>query len=665
MSRPTSLKLLEALLGSLIVASMLAIAARPAAGQEIGPESSLPAETTVPTTAPPSTVDVSVEPIAGGGVVLDVVVPPEIAGTRLDVDAVGVIVDGSYVAAEVERLGGDEVVVVLAVDVSGSTGGGVLEQAVAAADAFVRGLPDGSRVGLVRFGAEATLMVPPTAELAQVRAALAELEPGGETSLFDGAALAANTAAAEVAAVRSVVVFSDGRDTASVEGPSAVVQAARDGGTTVDLVALESPDFDPQTLDDLAIDGQVWSVGQPEQLAAAFTAISDRLGNQFVITLDDVDADASIVIAVRGDDGVQRTPVDTGRTPVTTNRPAAIARTDPPIRLEPIEVTPVIATAPDALLGPRTLTYGLGTIGAGIFLAAAVVAWPSRRRPEKVDAASRIGRRRRPKIDREEIVGRLSSLADAGLAKAGATSKLAAKLEQSGSTLRPGEFMVMVGAAAMAAMVAGTLAAGPTIGVVAAVLVALGGKVRLDMKVRKLRSDFAEQLGSTLQLMASNLRVGHGLLQSVDAVGSESEAPTAGELRRVTGEVRLGRDIGESLRAMADRMDNDDFRWVVQAIEIHREVGGDLGEVLDNVGSTIRDRNRLKGQIEALSADGRISAAVMMALPFCVGALMMFTTPEYLGELTNRTAGQILLAFGALLMLSGGAWLKSIVKLEF
>lgn len=635
----------------------------PASAQEAEPEP----EPEVQIDAGPD-VEVNVAERLGDRVVLDVVIPPDVAGGRLDENAVGVILDGAYVAADIERLGGDEVVVVIAIDVSGSTAGEVLDGAVAAAADFVAGLPVGTRVGLVEFGPTARLLVAPTSSTAEVSAALAELEADGETSLFDGAALAATTAAAEPAAVRSVVVFSDGRDTASASGPTAATDVARGAGATIDLVALESSDFDPQTLAGLAVDGRVWPVEQPTQLAAAFTAIADRLGNRFVVTVDDVDEESRLVVAVRGDDGVRRLPVEVA--PVERSdvgrRPSGLGRDDAPVRLlETITVTPSIATAPDALLGDRTLSYGLGSIGAGIFLAAAAVAWPNRRRPETTSAAARLGRRRRPKLDREEIVGRLSSIADAGLARAGATSRLATKLEQSGSTLRPGEFMVMVGAAAMVTMVVASLMLGPTLGLAAAMATVIGSKVRLDMRVRKLRAAFAEQLGSTLQLLASNLRVGHGLLQSVDAVGAESEAPTAQELRRVTGEVRLGRDVGDALRAMGERMDNADFRWVVQAIEIHREVGGDLGEVLDNVGSTIRDRNRLKGQIEALSADGRISAAVMMALPFCVGGLMMFTTPEYLDELTTRGAGRLLLAFGALLMISGGAWLKSIVKLEF
>ncbi|MDG2261584.1 MAG: type II secretion system F family protein, partial [Actinomycetota bacterium] len=292
-----------------------------------------------------------------------------------------------------------------------------------------------------------------------------------------------------------------------------------------------------------------------------------------------------------------------------------------------------------------------------------VMSWPT------AEAARKKPKAQKPQLQKKrsarDAAQRLTALADAGLARRDRRSKTAKMLEQAGSALRPGEFVIIVVAVTLAALTVGTLTMGFTMGLMIAVAAVVGSRLWLVRRISQVRAAFADQLGTTLQLLASNLRVGHGLLQGVDALARESEQPTAQEFQRVVGEVRLGRDVGEALGAMAERLGNEDFRWVVQAIEIHREVGGDLGEVLDNVGSTIRDRTRLKGQIHALSADGRISAGVMMALPFCVAGLMLATTPDYLDELTGRTGGQILLGFGAVLMIAGGAWLKSIIKLQF
>lgn len=598
-----------------------------------------------------------------GRVTIEVSVPPEVAGQRLEPDAVGIIVDGNYVVADVQRPPGDELAVVLAVDVSGSTAGAVLDEAKAAASDFVASVPEGTLVGVVSFAAEPVILVEPTSDVAVVQSALVSLAGDGPTALFDGVVTSAQMLASTASRSRVVVVFSDGGDTNSVSTLGEATGASALADASVEVVSLQSSDADPATLAALARDGQVRPVADPGALSEAFVEIGDRLGNRFVVSFDEPAGGFHVV--VRGDTGLRHTyvdPVDAGlAAPDSLPRRDLGDRAAVPQLAERPSVVPTVAAVPAAPFGERALPYGLGAVASAVFLAAIVIAWPNpnRKRPSRLSLAGR------HKPSPREMTKRLSDLAETGLARSGRKTAIAAMLEQSGSSLRVGEWLVTVLGIAMGVMAFATLAAGPVLGLVAGAFVPLVARTLLKVRVSKTRNEFADQLGSTLQLMASNLRVGHGMLQSIDAVARESEEPTSHEFRRVTGEIRLGRDVGEALRAMADRLDNDDFRWVVQAIEIHRDVGGDLGEVLDNVGATIRDRQRLKGQISALSADGRISAGVMMALPFCVGGLMMFTTPDYLDELTGRTGGQILLAFGAFLMVAGAAWLKSIIKLDF
>jgi tight adherence protein B len=112
-------------------------------------------------------------------------------------------------------------------------------------------------------------------------------------------------------------------------------------------------------------------------------------------------------------------------------------------------------------------------------------------------------------------------------------------------------------------------------------------------------------------------------------------------------------------------MGNEDFDWVVQAIDIHREVGGDLTEVLDTVADTIRERERIRRQIKALSAEGRLSAGILFLLPFAMFLAIRVLNPEYMAELTGQAIGRVMLAVALALLLSGGLWLRKIVKLEF
>ena len=160
------------------------------------------------------------------------------------------------------------------------------------------------------------------------------------------------------------------------------------------------------------------------------------------------------------------------------------------------------------------------------------------------------------------------------------------------------------------------------------------------------RRAFADQLDDSLQLMAGSLRAGHSLLRAVDSVSPEADAPTSEEFARIVNETRVGRDLNDALDEVAERMGSDDFTWVAQAIAIHREVGGNLAEVLDAVGHTIRERNAIRRQVKALSAEGKLSAIVLMALPFGVIGFISMTNPGYLAKFTESLAGYAMLGRG-------------------
>ncbi len=176
---------------------------------------------------------------------------------------------------------------------------------------------------------------------------------------------------------------------------------------------------------------------------------------------------------------------------------------------------------------------------------------------------------------------------------------------------------------------------------------------------------FAEQLPETLQLIAGSMRSGLSLLQAIDTVSLEAPSPTAEEFQRVLYENRLGRDMAESLGALSDRMGSADFQWVVGAIDIHREVGGDLAEVLDRVAETVRGRNRVRAQVRALSAEGRLSGVVLSMLPPTMFVALAFLNPAYLGELTDRTLGWILIGISAALLATGSIWLQRMARFRF
>jgi tight adherence protein B len=268
-----------------------------------------------------------------------------------------------------------------------------------------------------------------------------------------------------------------------------------------------------------------------------------------------------------------------------------------------------------------------------------------------------------------------SALAGAGAAAGAAVEKMltrrgrlasgTAALERAGIATPLPDFVLLVGVAALVAGTLGMLLGGLLLGLLLAALAPLGAKLLLSIRTARRQAAFADQLDDALQLMASSLRAGHSLLRAVDSVAQEAAAPTSEEFSRIIVETRVGRDLGAALDEVAERMGSDDFSWIAQAIAIHREVGGNLAEVLDAVGHTIRERNAIRRQVRALSAEGKLSALVLMALPFGIAGFIGATNPAYLARFTQSLLGYGMLAAAVLLLVVGGLWLKKMVSIRF
>lgn len=251
------------------------------------------------------------------------------------------------------------------------------------------------------------------------------------------------------------------------------------------------------------------------------------------------------------------------------------------------------------------------------------------------------------------------------LERRGSRYTMATTLELAGIKLRPADFIIWAAAVTGVAVLLFFLLEIPVLGLLMFVVVPLLAWVLITVLTGRRQAAFAEQLGDTLQLMSGGMRAGHSLMHAIDAAADDSDAPMSEELSRVVNEARLGRDTGESLLSVASRMDSEDFSWVAQAIEINREAGGDLAEVLDHVGDTIRDRGQIRRQVEALSAEGRVSALVLTSLPVFVAVALTLMNPGYFDPLTASPIGIVIAAACVLLMLVGGFWMRSVIKIKF
>ncbi|WP_206446199.1 type II secretion system F family protein [Agrococcus sp. KRD186] len=245
------------------------------------------------------------------------------------------------------------------------------------------------------------------------------------------------------------------------------------------------------------------------------------------------------------------------------------------------------------------------------------------------------------------------------------SGSLATQLDLAGLRMRPQDFVFLVIVVAFAVGALVLVLRGGWFALPVMALAPIGSVVLIMLRIRRRRHRFANHLDSTLQLLASSMRAGHSMMQSLAGVAQQSEEPTASELARVVNETRVGRPVVEALMEAAERMDSVDFTWAAQAIAINREVGGSLAEVLDGVSQTIRERGQIRRHVATLSAEGRMSAIILILLPFVVAGSLMVINPGYLAPLVESLLGIVLLIGGGLLLLVGSVWIAKSVEVKF
>ena len=653
---------------ALAVSSIVLVLAAPALGQEA---TQLEIERVDASNFP--TVEVVVTP------------PSDLRNTDIGPENVTLTENGVERAVAVGRLIDEPLQVVLAIDTSGSMSGEALAGAKEAAAAFVAGMPDSTRIAVMSFASQPVLVSDFTDDAAVTLAAIDGLFASGETALYDAVLAAVGAFDPSTGAPRFVVILSDGGDTVSATSLEGATQILGSSPVSLYAVELQTEESDAAALEELAEtgSGRLVSAENTAGLTDAYEEIASELVSQVVLTYTSVTG--GVV-----DLGVT---IEVGETVATTSARVGLPRaatptTAPPVTEPPTPVTsaPAPTTPTSVVVSPPSSFVGTGggffaserarIVGiATIFLAALIVfglAVGGEGRARNVlqrtgrassQAASRVRSGGSGALAR--LADSSQALADRLLRRGTRRSRINDLLEAAGSELAPGEFLVV----SMSALLAGAVIGFPLFGLsgglgLAVVAVATPWLV-MTRQAEKRREDFADQLEGTLQLMAGSLRAGYGLMQAVNTVALEAPSPTAEEFNRVVVETRLGRDLVDSLRALSERVGGEDFKWVAQAIDIQRSVGGDLARTLDNVAETIRDRNQIRRQIKALSAEGRISAYVLIALPVVVTSLIVVVAPGFLDPLVDTTAGRAAVLLGVVLLVVGIIWIRRIIRLVF
>jgi tight adherence protein B len=606
----------------------------------------------------PAPLDITSIDVAAYPTVTAVVTAPTgLAGVDYTADAFEVLENGEPVDASVERIPTNTLEVILVFDTSGSMQGAPLAAAKDAAEEFLDAMPPEVRVGIVGFGPSPALLAAPTADRASLVVQLDNLTADGETALYDAVLQATSQFSPEVGD-RAVVLLSDGGDTAS--GADLGQAEAAASSATVNVIELVTPESNRAALEQLAAagGGTVSSVSDPAALADLYQATAQALVNRYRVTYTSVShGAANLTVRLTTDEGTREATKQVELPPVSAPRspePSADAATTVP-RPAPPE-TSTSSTPTSLVVGAAAAFLALLILGL-----VALPADPRARLPAaRLSATHAVAEG--PSVS--QVTQRLTVATERLLDRRGQRQRLATAIEVAGISLRPGEYVLLAGAVTILVALAG-FAIGGAIGLVVALAAGpLCAWLLVSSKAARRRAQFADLLPDNLQLLTGGLRSGHGLLQALASLGQEASEPARSEFRRVLLEVRVGRDPGDALRALADRMGSDDFDWVVGAIDINREVGGDLAMILDNVAETIRERQRLQRQVRTLSAEGRLSGYVLTALPVVLALAMAVVNPDYLAELGSGI-GPVLLVVGAVLLVIGWIWIRRLTRLTF
>lgn len=600
-------------------------------------------------------------------------VPNESGAAAPDPSSVTVTVNGEPVEATAQ-LASEAVDVetvrrtaVLAIDVSRSMNGERFEKAKAAARDFLSTVSDDVYVGIVAFAGEVTTVQEPSRNRAESVGVLNTLSLSLETRLYDGVQEA--LAASGTEGQRTVLVLSDGRDTSDTALDDTVA-AVEDSGARVDVVALAQAPAGRSALEAIAGAGrgEVLAADDPDALTAVFSAEAQALARQLLVTADlPADLDSQ--------EGTLAVSVKTGAETFTSQAFVTLST------VSMTKGTP--AATPDAPLPgfqvSRTVMFaGLGAAGVAtllLLLAAFGVLTPAKESSveERVAAYTRpargahAGLRSGPVSSSAGIAQTALGAAERALStNAGVAASIGSRLEAAGMSLKPAEWVLIHAGIAVGASMVGMLLGGGSF-VLLLVFLALGMAlpwVFLGMKKSRRLRAFDAQLAETLQLISGGLSAGLSLAQSVDTVVRQGSDPMRSEFKRALVETRLGVSIEDALESTAERMESKDFKWVVIAVRVQREVGGNLAEVLNQVADTIRERGYLRRQVKSLSAEGVLSAWILGALPPAMFVYFLMVRREYMDPMFTEPLGWAMLGGGAVMMAIGAFWLKQLVKLE-
>ena len=540
---------------------------------------------------------------------------------------------------------------ILAIDASNSMQGKPIADAMVAARAFAAKRPSNAKLGVVIFNGDVTTVLEPTTDRALIKSALAgEPKLGEGTKINDALVQSRDVLANTGATVRSVVLLSDGADVGSKSTLDDALNGLATDKARVFAVGLQSPAYDPATLESAAkqTGGTYVEAQNSSQLAGVFSDIGFKLGNEYLVlyrSYASPQTDVAVKIAVAGYPPPPK---------ITYTSPALAGVTgsfDKSVfdRLVQSPMSVILLVALILLL----LAYAVSKL----------FALRGRSFRSRMSSFVDFDDDDDTGLRREEIRAALAD-ADSSFQRNRLIRGFADDCALADIRTSP---LALVGISFVGALLIAVILAAVA-GAPIFLLLAFTGPIFLRMmvtsRVERKRRAFGDQLPDNLDVLAQSLRAGHSLPGALSVVAESAPEPSHEELSRVVSDERLGVPLEDALGSCVTRMQSRDLEQVALVALLQRDAGGNAAEVIDQVAYNIRTRQELRRLARTLTAQGRMTRWILTGLPIAVFLALFMIDRNYLAPLWETTQGKVGLVLAIVMVTAGSFIIKRIVNIK-
>jgi len=558
--------------------------------------------------------------------------------------------------------------VVLLLDTSGSMKGAPIEAAKAATLFFIDQMRKIDKFAIVGFSDEIKIYSPFTKDREQLKNSIAQVEAKGETSLFDGLDISIDQFKDLGIKYKYIVVLSDGMDTVSKLKLQDNITKALKENITVFSIAILSKDFNPNDLSKISADtgGELLTAANTIELKNLYTEISRKIRNQYKISytsfwpnVKTINTDVSIE-----ESGLRDSVTLSYTNPYYAPQPTEIIKENSVYYLKYMSIWWVRLMVYAAIF--LSVIMFLYTLILMIFRPKQVLKEKTEIYGSKVHGAVIMEEETSQKKGSPGLFKKLSNITSKVASKRGFVELFDLKLERAGLKIRGSEFMTLqIISILLIGILIQFFLKNYLITIIVILLLVLIPLMVINSLISKRVQKFDEQLPDTLQLISGALKAGYSFNQAVSMVVNETKPPITDEFQRILNEIRIGLPEKEALENSSNRIGSSHFAWVVMAINVQREAGGNLAEIMGIIANTIRERAKVMNQIKALTAEGRLSAIILIALPIFLGAILFTINRAYVSILFTNIFGIIMVIVSAVLMIIGIIWIIKIINVKY